>query len=77
MLRYLAHSMLYRRLGRAIPNPILRTLAIAGAGMAARRLMARRAAQKAAPHATPPGTPLRAARARRAGGRATSRIVTA
>lgn len=72
MLRYLAHSMLYRRLARVIPNPIVRTLAIAGAGLAARRLMARRAAHRATLHATPPGTLLRAARARRATGHATT-----
>ena len=48
MLKYLASSMLYRRLGRAIPNPILRTLAIAGVGLAARRLAARRTARRAA-----------------------------
>lgn len=47
MLKFLASSMLYRRLGRAIPNPIVRTIAIASAGMAARRFMARRAARRA------------------------------
>ena len=46
MLKFLASSMLYRRLGRAIPNPILRTIAIAGVGMAASRFAARRAARK-------------------------------
>lgn len=46
MLKFLASSMLYRRLGRAIPNPILRTVAIAGVGMAARHLMTRRAARR-------------------------------
>ena len=50
MLKYLASSMLYRRLGRAIPNPILRALAIAGVGMAARRFAARRAARRATGH---------------------------
>jgi hypothetical protein len=42
MLHYLAHSWLYRRLSRAIPNPILRSLAVAGVGMAATRLARRR-----------------------------------
>lgn len=74
MLKFLASSMLYRRLGRAIPNPILRTLAIAGAGMAARRFAQRRAARRAMPTTTPHASmPLRAAHARRA----TSRIAPA
>lgn len=55
MLNFLANSFLYRRLGRAIPNPILRSLAIAGVGMAARRVMARRAASRAAGGATTAG----------------------
>lgn len=59
MLKFLASSMLYRRLGRAIPNPIVRTLAIAGAGMAARRFAQRRAARRAL--TTPTATPLRGA----------------
>ena len=66
MLKYLAGSMLYRRLGRAIPNPILRTVAIAGAGMAARHLMARRAARRA----TLPSRPA-------LGGRPTGHVVSA
>ena len=72
MLKFLASSMLYRRLGRAIPNPIVRTLAIAGAGMAARRFAQRRAARRtiASPHAT---TPLRGTGA----GHAASRIAPA
>ena len=42
MLHYLTHSWLHRRLARVIPNPLLRTLAVAGAGYAAQRLLRRR-----------------------------------
>ena len=48
MLQYLAHSWLYRRLSRMIPNPILRTIAVAGVGMAATRLSRRRHARRTA-----------------------------
>jgi hypothetical protein len=49
MLNFLTHSFLHRRLERRIPNPLLRTALIVGAGYAARQLMARRAVRKAAP----------------------------
>jgi hypothetical protein len=43
MLRYLATGLLTRnvsqRLARAIPNPIVRTVAIAAAGLAVQRLV--------------------------------------
>jgi hypothetical protein len=47
MLNFLTQSFLHRRLARRIPNPLVRTAVIVGAGYAARQLMARRAARKA------------------------------
>ncbi len=47
MLRYLASGLLTRnaarRLGRVIPNPFVRTVAIAAAGYAINRLMSGKA----------------------------------
>lgn len=53
MLRYLASGLLTRnvsrRLARAIPNPLVRTVAIAAAGFAVNRLVNGRPPRLAAP----------------------------
>lgn len=53
MLRYLASGLLTRnvsrRLARAIPNPLVRTVAIAAAGYAVNRLVSGRPARLDAP----------------------------
>lgn len=55
MLRYLASGLLTRnvsrRLARAIPNPLVRTVAIAAAGFAVNRLVNGRPARLPAPRA--------------------------
>jgi hypothetical protein len=62
MLRYLASGLLTRnvsrRLARVIPNPLLRTVAIAATGFAVERLVnGRRGASPAAGRLAHPGRP--------------------
>lgn len=56
MLRYLASGLLTRnvsrRLARVIPNPLVRTVAIAAAGYAVNRLVNGRPARLAPPRPT-------------------------
>ncbi len=58
MFRLLATSWLARRLaiplGRAIPNPILRAAAMAGASVVAARLLQKRSGKTSRPHAGAP-----------------------